>query len=354
MMKRLRNICAALAMAIPLAAAPAPAADCGDTAGPGGTDVPCGCGDTVMTDTRLGKRDPVVSKRLDDFCPEIGLEVAAGVDLDLGGRHIRGSLAVDQVCGIAIRGDGVTVRNGKISRFGDRFSFGPFSFGVCQLEGFNGATIVDLEFSEVPFGILVAGGTGHLVSRNRVNLDRFATGFGVFIVSTTSATVAQNVVEGARRGTIGVVADENSGLVLRENVVRFHGSGSLVSASNGALIEDNDVSDNKASGISIGGDSSTIRRNRFFRNGSLGLGVGGNGNVVTDNEVSEGRIEGLLVIGSGNTLAGNHVTRNPIRGLTAEGGGNIDGGGNVGTDNALPLPQFDPLQCQIDGVPCAP
>lgn len=34
------------------------AAECGDSAGPGGTDVPCSCGDRVITDTTLDATDP--------------------------------------------------------------------------------------------------------------------------------------------------------------------------------------------------------------------------------------------------------------------------------------------------------
>lgn len=54
-------------------------ADCGDGSGPGGTDVPCACGDRVTSDTVLDNSDPVVSTGPTDVCPGLGLKVGGGV-----------------------------------------------------------------------------------------------------------------------------------------------------------------------------------------------------------------------------------------------------------------------------------
>src|SRR3989338_5982817 len=63
------------------------AGECGDTTHNGG-DVPCSCGDTVTTDTVLDSgTDLVVST----VCTCNGLDVADGVELDLGGNTITGS-----------------------------------------------------------------------------------------------------------------------------------------------------------------------------------------------------------------------------------------------------------------------
>jgi parallel beta-helix repeat protein len=315
----------------------------------------------VTTDTKLGGGDPVVSKGLDDVCP-VGdaLGVAAGVTLDLGGRHLRGTFAEafdgNIYCGIVILGAGATVQNGRISRFGPRFPphavFLGLGLGVCAA-GVDGLTIRDLELSDVPGGIAVFGGSGHLIEENEVRLNRFQGGSGIHLDSVASSKVSQNDLVGSGRPATGIVVVDSTGVDLVENSVRSVGAGFLVTESSG-VIEDNEASGNRGFGFSIVGDSNSIRRNIGSNNGDHGLNVSGNGNQVTENVISENLAEGLGVAGSGNTITGNQVTRNSIRGLFAEGGGNIDGGGNVGTGNVLPLPLFDSLQCQIDGVACAP
>ena len=67
------------------------AANCGDTTGPGGTRVACGCGDTVTTNTKLKVTDPVVSTSAGDVCSGDGLYVGSGVTLDCAKRPLRGS-----------------------------------------------------------------------------------------------------------------------------------------------------------------------------------------------------------------------------------------------------------------------
>lgn len=64
-------------------------ADCGDDIG--GERVPCGCGDVVVSDTRLRPGDPVV----EGACPADGLilraaPAASSLTLDLGGLELRG------------------------------------------------------------------------------------------------------------------------------------------------------------------------------------------------------------------------------------------------------------------------
>ena len=49
------------------------AANCGDSAGPRGSRIPCACGDRVVTNTKLVKSDPVV----DAACPENGLTIGS-------------------------------------------------------------------------------------------------------------------------------------------------------------------------------------------------------------------------------------------------------------------------------------
>lgn len=64
-----------------------PAPVCGDTSGPGGTNIPCRCGDIVTTNTRLNGSDPVLKTK----CPCNGLIVAPGVTLHIGGTIMAGT-----------------------------------------------------------------------------------------------------------------------------------------------------------------------------------------------------------------------------------------------------------------------
>src|SRR3989442_3213738 len=109
-----------LAVAVLLVAPQAGAKLCGDNVG--GRDVPCACGDTVVSDVTLGD-DPVV----DAVCPADGLIVRApsspvGVTVDLRGKTLRGSG----------NGAGVWVVNGGVG--GARIVS---SGGPATIEGFR-------------------------------------------------------------------------------------------------------------------------------------------------------------------------------------------------------------------------
>ncbi len=72
-----------------------------------GGAAPCACGDTVTSNKNLSAADPIVRGK----CSANGLEVAAGVTLDLKGNLIQG---LENGIGIVINGDGVTIKNGKV------------------------------------------------------------------------------------------------------------------------------------------------------------------------------------------------------------------------------------------------
>src|SRR5262245_26967902 len=91
------------------------AANCGDTTGAGGSDVPCQCGDTVTTNTILNATDPVASTGATDLCPfPAALFVAGDVTLDMNSRTIRCGGIDDVTIGIWVMGDGATITNGTI------------------------------------------------------------------------------------------------------------------------------------------------------------------------------------------------------------------------------------------------
>ena len=89
------------------------AGTCGDTAH-FGLDVPCACGDTVVTDTILDSSDPV----LQGGCFPVGLLVAGGVTLDAHALNPPGPGLCDGsrgfATGIQILGSDVTIFRGII------------------------------------------------------------------------------------------------------------------------------------------------------------------------------------------------------------------------------------------------
>lgn len=356
-----RSLWAAFVIAIPLAAAPALAADCGDTSGPGGVDVPCNCGDTVTTSTRLGPGDPVTSTGPDDVCLGFqqgdfaALTVREGVNLDINRQHIRVA-----GIGILLKGDGITIRNGIIA--GPLLVAGVISFGLDQApdgslppapppSGFQlfGTRILDNEIRDALIGIATFA-EGSLVENNRVSFDRWGGFAGIFVIGINS-TVVGNVVFGGGTTLFGINAGGGSffaggrGVDVRRNTVSASSSGFNLDPSR-AVIEDNEASGN-GDGFAIRGNGGgVIRGNKAFRNGENGLLVQGDGHVVEGNRADQNR-NGIFVGGSGNTLSKNTAEKNLDRGIRSitDGGGNVDGGGNKGKKN-------DFAQCEIDGTPC--
>src|SRR5215510_4447251 len=108
------------------------AADCGDTTGPGGTRVPCVCGDRVTTDTKLKDTDPVVSTDPADVCSGNGLSVGfvGGVTLNCNGLTLRGA---GDGAGVNFEEmPGITVKNCTITGFG--FGIYVFLFDDFRLQ----------------------------------------------------------------------------------------------------------------------------------------------------------------------------------------------------------------------------
>jgi parallel beta-helix repeat protein len=356
-MNRPRLLRATVVIALATFAYPALGADCGDTTGPGGADVPCNCGDEATTSTTLQKSDSVVSTGLADFCPlvDVGkpaLRVAAGVDLNLNKLHVRGGL---QACGIQIEGSGVTVRNGTLSHFlaGSICTARPPDFPLGETyNGHDNLTILDIVAPDnFGSGVLILGGKHH-----RIEGVRTAGGIVIGPQSTElpeDVTISGNIVtslggSGRATGSIGFIACNKC--VARNNVVRSASAGIFFVGSEG-VIQENEVEDVTLEAFKVGGNSNTIRGNTAKR-AQYGLFLQGDGNTVTGNEAAR-NLEGIIVGGSGNAITGNEATKNLRNGLIALAApgqaGNIDGGGNSGRDND---PEFE--QCSIDGNPCQP
>jgi hypothetical protein len=147
---------------------------CGDGAGDGGEDIPCSCGSLVVTNTTLDDGfDPVV----ETTCGLSGLQVDAGVVLNLGGHTISGGAGV----GIT-PDDGSSVLNGRIEGFavGVAVADGAASLADLSIDG-NGQGLVVGEPDCATSPVVELDGSDSTVSDN--------DGTGVLVHACSSLTI---------------------------------------------------------------------------------------------------------------------------------------------------------------------
>jgi hypothetical protein len=263
---------AVLGSIVMLATPAAWAANCGDTAGPGGIRVACACGDTIVTDTTLKSTDPVVSTGPGDVCPSHGLLTGMpDLTLDCKGLTLRGSGGVF----VGVRDDyaGTTIQG-------------------CVLVAFH-------------WGVLTVGAQSRVLNTKVVGAVH-----GIYLRGADQHA-ERNQLEG---NTAGIDVDPTFGVgsVITGNRAIGNGTGIRVLGA-GALISGNITDGNATFGIDVVlGTSHVLEANRGKDNGS----------------------HGIKVSVSGNTLRRNVYDTNGGHGICAVAG-NIDGGGNRGTGNAL-------------------
>ena len=262
------------------------AADCGDTAGPSKTRVPCACGDTVVTNTRLRATDPVVTSFCGGFDIDAALVIGADhVILDCAGRKIRGG---EDETDLGLRGllaerNRVTVKNCPVEFFFD--------------------------------GIILVG------DRNRV------------ISSSTFGTFGGILISGSRNALLG----SRASFCLERGLWVLGGSG-------------NQVWHNEATdcfvGLVVESDKNSITWNTVHENFGPGLAVLGSQNQLIGNTASRngeigqiGEDDGILVVGTGNMLVFNAANNNAGKGFCVVEG-NVNGGLNLARGNGVE-PQVD-------------
>lgn len=305
---------------VPLSAA---AKLCGDDVG--GQDVPCACGDTVVSDLVLGD-DPVGNAR----CASDALVVRANgaprsVTIDLGGKTLRGN---GQGAGLWIVYGGPG--GARVVSTGGRATIEGFRDGIVA-HGANTATLIE--------GVVVTasgrdgmrvGGPGFEVRNTEVRnagRDAYSLGGGGFRVTGSRAVSSRRFayfVMG-RDGTIGAAgagaAAEGSG------AVGFNLSGT------GHRLIDCRVSGAGKDGVHLNGMHFEIRGCVARENAGDGIGGG---------------------TGMDWLLAGNQAIDNGNNGISVGGQHITDGGGNSGSGNRGLKQRRSVAQCEINGQPCAP
>lgn len=320
---RRAGLAACAAALLYLAAAGAAAAKlCGDDVA--GQDVPCACGDILVSSVVLGD-DPVTST----VCPRDGLLIRAQDDrsairLDLHGHTLRGS-------GV---GTGLRVLDG-----------GP---GGLRIVSSGGPARIE-EFGE---GIVSRGGN-------------------------SLALIEDVLVHGARGD--GVRVDGRAFVIRRVAVEQVKRDGFSLNGA-GFEVSDTRASDSGRYGYSVMGQSGVIgtagHGNVAERSGMAGFNVMGNGHTLEactargglkdglalatttlelrDCQAADNAADGIAGIGSHWQLAGNQAVGNGGDGLTARGPGMVDAGGNRGSGNRGTGRERAAVQCRIGSEPCRP
>ena len=273
---------------------------CGDTTGPGGTDVPCDCGSTVTTNTKLGSGDTICGAT----CPDDGLIVGPEVtELDMADCAISGS---DTAVGIDASGSSdLYLKGGFVAGFGT--------------------------------GILADDATGARIENVHVSGQ---VGAGISATGTNNS-IRINQVSGNGPG----IVSEGAGALIETNSVRSNDGNGITASGDEVRVLGNSAQSNTGAGIVFTGNGGTVSRNSAVRNGGDGITVDGTGNTVSTNSAQGNGGDGLTILQTGNTLSGNSAVLNGGNGIYAPAG-NTDAAKNLGANNT------GAIQCEIAGAPC--
>jgi len=276
----LRTLLVTLAMTLlslgPSAVSAVQAATCGDSVGP------CSCGDTVITSTKLGATDPILSTT----CPDTGLIVdpfsvpTPGLTLEIAGT-LRGS---GRGFGIQLarNADHVVITTGHIVGY----DVGVGAFNLATNSEFS-----RLDISDAGAGIeLREGSDGNIVANNTISASRTAIS-----VSGDRNEVRQNRTDGA-----GIVAQLGIGNIVSRNICK-----------------DASVC------YTIAGDSAVVDRNRSQGNtGTRAFSFFGVFHTVTQNSAESGQGDGFFVQSSFSKFIRNRSNHNAGVGIVGQGFGN--------------------------------
>lgn len=242
----------ALAFALPVTT-PALAANCGDRAGPGKSDVPCSCGDTVITSTRLTSADPVVFTGGGDT-------VCAGQGLIIGGNRVR--LDCDD---LELRGD-----------FGGN--------GIDSV-GFDGARVESCELWEFLHGVRASDCSGFRLSGSQMMENGVN---GLFMASCNESSISGNVVE--ENGGNGIELIDSNDNSIKGNETRGNANGIDLQNSRGNSVSGNLSEDNDQDNLELGDSVNNAIKGNTFQGATFAgihiLSTFSNGNVFRKNTLS--------------------------------------------------------------------
>ena len=295
---------------------------CGDDVS--GYDVPCDCGDIVVSDLTLGD-DPVTHTT----CPGDGLVVRAvksphGILIDLRGKTLQGSG----------RGAGLWVLNG-----------GPGGARIVSSAG--AATITGFRD-----GLVARGHNSVVLVETLTVRDSARDGLRI----EASGTVVRSVeTQGARRDgfAIGGRGIQLSG-TLALSCGRFGysvaGSDMTIGVKGAGVI----ARGSGKAGLSVSGMGHRIVECRASDGKGDGVRLNGMGAELIDCTASRNGGDGIVGTGEHLNLARNHADGNGNNGILIFGQHLDDAGGNAGADNGGGQHARRARQCELGDRPCAP
>ena len=301
--------------------APAVGKLCGDDVD--GTDVPCACGDIVVSSLVVSD-DPIARGQ----CPGDGLIVRAldsraAITIDLAGATLRGS------------GGGT----GILTLYGGR--------GGARIVSSGARATVD-QFRD---GI-AAHGSESLASLQNVNVTR--SGRDGVRIHAENYQVRDVDVRNSGRDGFGImgghfrITDTLAGTNARNGYLVMGRNGMLGVAGHGVVARGNG-----GAGLMMGGDTHQIVDCIASSNNKQGIHLQGDGHEVIDCQADENLGDGIAGMGNRWRVGGNHASYNGGNGIDVRGPNVADLGRNTGAANgSLVAAPLVPVQCQFSGKPC--
>lgn len=285
---------------------------CGDDVG--GQDVPCACGDIVVSNLLLDD-DPVAGATCEGHGLLVRITGDTEVTIDLGGKTLRGTGG----------GHGIMVVHGGIG--GTRITSNPrrasiqgFEHGVSAAGG-DVSLLENVDVRGAAFDGIRLRGPGHIrnCTVSRAGRDGF---------SLSGRDVRATSNQSRNNGRHGFMVMGQGGSFSSNQASNCGSAGFLVTGS-GHSVEECVAEYCGRNGLELVTTAATIRSCIARDNGASGI---------------EGH-------GAGWRLTGNTATRNGEHGIKARGPGMVDEGGNSGADNGSAAGS-EVEQCRIGDVPC--
>jgi hypothetical protein len=297
---------------------------CGDAVR--GRDVPCACGDVVVSDLTLGAGDPVVAGPCDGDGLIVRADGGAAVTVDLAGHTLAG------------RGHGA----------GLRVVYGGPG-GARIVSGGTPATIAGFADGIVAYGPDALGLLDGVVVERSVRDGVWVRGVGYEIRRTEVRSAGRDgfvlAGDGFRLSATRAASSGRDGYVLR-------GRDAVVGGADGGPV----VAGAGRHGIAVSGAGQRVVGCTVDDARGDGLQVAGDRIEIADCVVRRSGGGGIVGHGADLRLHGNRVLDGAGRGIRVSGLRVADGGGNAAGGRPAARKGEGPAaeECTIGGAPCRP